>query len=257
MLCVQICPAPEDLNCTIVQRPSTNPEDRMPCARCQGTGRVKERPCKKCDGTGEGLFIWCARLYPKPSEYEEVREYLKKLGPDYRIDVTIGLSEVGGGHTNTGHATIVCGLKGEKLPSVHGYPKCGEAHAIFWVHAALVIEYSHHRGVGEGKVKLVAVDRRVPFNVGIEEVPLWSFDDREIRVLNPKYLRHNYENDTLDLHFPEEAVEAAKNKARDYHCRSAYYADGYKAQGPSGALRGAGAAFGGLPSPLKGPGIGY
>ncbi len=264
-LSIQVCPAPDEVpaGAVIIQRHDPDGEP-MPCQFCDGTGRLDKyrgEPCRKCAGSGHGKFIWAARyLIRTAGQIDVAVEWLDSLDQSrHRVDRTIGLAETGGGYTNTGHATIVCGLRGEPLPSVGGRAVCGGEHARFWVHAAMLIEYGHHRGQGCGDVSLVAIDRRAPQMVGIQHVRLWEFDDdlSEVVVRSPEYLRHNYERETIDLEFPREAVQAAMRKSRDYHCRSAYYAAGTYAHGPSGALRGAGAACGGLPSPHKGPGIGY
>lgn len=81
--------------------------------------------------------------------------------------------------------------------------------------------------------------------------PIWRFRDGEeaIEILDAKR--------AAQIDFPAAAVAAARAKARHYHCRDAHYAAAGGANGPGGALRGAGAACGGWPSPEKGPGIGY
>jgi hypothetical protein len=180
------------------------------------------------------------------AELERVRDWARQHQPT-RWDTTVQLCEVGGGLTNTGGAQIVAGLDGQPLPSVWGRATMDGPHAVFWVHAALVVSYGHHRGDGSGTVSLVGVDRAQPYHLGVVRQLLWEWTDGEdpVQVAD------------TDLRFPVAAVAAARDKARTYHCRSAYYAAGRYAAGPSGALRGAGAAFGGLPSPLKGPGIGY
>jgi len=111
------------------------------------------------------------------------------------------------------------------------------------------VHYSQWRGDGHGTVELVGVDRQARHYIGVEQVLLARFGDEAFEVMPALRQRH--------LAIPCEAIDRARAKARDYHCRSAYYVASGGARGPSGALTGAGAAAGGMPSPLKGPGIGY
>jgi hypothetical protein len=159
------------------------------------------------------------------------------------------LAEYGGGATNTGHAVVVAGMHGERLRSVTGRATMHGLHAVFYPFAALVVSASHHRGVGQGQVTHLAISQR---DAAVIRQELWRFawSDTSDQV-EPIELR------PTPLAFPAAAAEAAITKSLTYHCRSAFYALGSYASGPSGALRGAGAACGGLPSPLKGPGIGY
>jgi hypothetical protein len=251
-LSLQVFPAPQELpqGASIVIRPDSNGEEG-PCDICGGTGKLFSRqvPCHKCGGEGKGRWIKAMRWILEPRELERARGWAQENKP-IRFDTTIRLCEAGGGYTNTGRTTVVCGMHGEKLPSVHGRAHaCGE-HAVFWVHVALVVHYGHHRGVGSGEVEYISTDPTQPCRLGIVRHTLWRFQDGE----DPEFIGSP---DLSWIKFPALAVDAAYRKARNYHCRSAFYADGRYAAGPSGALRGAGTAFGGLPSPLKGPGIGY
>lgn len=229
----------------------------QPCPRCEGTGKLPRfgDSCRACGGTGKGKFVRALRW---DFDGERDRETISALvrgavARSARHQFTIQLAETGGGLTNTGRATIVAGLNGEKLPAVYGVPKCGEPHAVFYVHAALVIHYCQHRGVGSGTVELIALTgREWGHGYRPQITTVWRFADGDegIEVVD--------EQTASGLVFPAEAVEAARHKAQAYHCRSAYYAAAGGACGPSGALTGAGAACGGLPSPAKsGGGIGY
>lgn len=221
--------------------------DETECQNCGGTGNLaKGDACRKCRGTGRGRFVQALRWDIGDADKDAVEQLLSTLRVGTRRQLTIRVEERGGGWTNTGDATIVAGLRGEKLPAVYGIPKCGAAHAVFYVHAALIVRYSHHRGVGSGSVSLLGIGK----DHQVEQVTLWHFSDGEpIEIVD---------RPETSIEFPVDAVAAAHRKARDYHCRSAFYAAATTgASGPSGALRGAGAAWGGLPSPFKGPGIGY
>jgi hypothetical protein len=256
---VQVIPYPVEADgmswAQMVQLPAREGQgETLPCQNCAGSGTYGQHtePCRKCGGTGRAKFVLALRAEPQNDEHvAELAALLDALPAETRVQRTVRLCESGGGYTNTGHATIVCGLQGEPLVGFGGRARCDSAHAYFYVHAALVVSYGHHRGMGSGSVWLVGIDRTVRHRLGVEQVHLWRFDDgcQAIEVVTPERAR--------DFEFPTDAVAAAQQKARCYHCRSAFFVAAGGASGPSGALTGAGAASGGLPSPLKGPGIGY
>jgi hypothetical protein len=257
-------PPPRDLRLWVVPARDDQEGQVQPCPVCGGTGRLpRGEECRKCGGAGRARFVQCLRWTVREKDRPVAAALLDALAAQQpRVQVTVELHEQGGGSTNTGWAQIVSGLRGEPLPAVYGRAICNGAHAVFYVHAALVVEYSHHRGRGRGTVTLVGVDRSAPHRLGVEVVPLWAFTDEcdaaGFEVLAPEYLGRNAASDSDTLLVPPEAaIAAAREKAHIYHCRSAVYAASGGAHGPSGALRGAGAAYGGLPSPFKGPGIGY
>lgn len=266
---VQIVPFPSDRLslrpewAKIVQVPARQGQgEEGGCMHCGGTGVYgrHEEPCGKCGGTGRGWFALALRAEPtNESQTNQLIEVLDELGHQIekgdiggvKVQRTIHLRETGGGLTNTGSAQIICGLHGEPLVGFGGHARCGAVHAHFYVHAAMVIKYGQHRGSGSGTVTFVGVDRAVRHNLGIDTAPLWRFED------GSDVAREILSERALEFAFPVEAAKAARDKARSYHCRSAYYCASGGANGPSGALTGGGAAFGGMPSPLKGPGIGY
>jgi hypothetical protein len=216
------------------------------CPVCDGTGKLRGGDvCRKCGGQGKAQFIRALRWEYDPSDSARVQEFLR-AHPPAKVKTTIRLHEAGTGLTNTGHATVICGLRGEKLRSFWGRSVCGGPHATFYVHAAMVVSYRHHRGDGHGDIRIVSVGDD---HASIAEIPLWEFDGHSAITLAPDHAER--------LTYPVAAIDAAIEKSKIYHCRRAVYADGVFADGPSGALRGAGAAFGGYPSPLKGPGAGY
>jgi hypothetical protein len=120
------------------------------------------------------------------------------------------LTENGGGMTNTGYATIVCGADGQKLEPLfipRGYSN-GD-HAIFVVNPGQthLIRASRSRS-GES----VVVERAIDID---------GDDNLEVDVVG------EYENG--DGNIPSKfrgAVDAALKKCRDYHCRSAHYIQG-------------------------------
>jgi len=218
----------------IVQRPCKDGDTPMlnKCQICDGTGTLpRGESCRFCGGKGQAKTIWVSRFDINLDNEEAVNQVSSILDSidrsSHRWQLTIPLVESGGGLTNTGRATIICGIQGEKLRSFYGEPVCGGIHAHFWPHAALSVSYGHHRGNGGGTVSLVAIDRKVRHNLGVEVVDLYSFSDENIEVLSPQRCKN--------IPFPCAAVEAAKAKARCYHCRSAFYAEGVYARGSSGA----------------------
>lgn len=232
------------------------------CESCGGTGRMpKGDEHRKCGGTGRVRAVRAMRMNVPSDRIDEVSAWLDQAWADCtvrairpRVQVTVELHETGGGFTNTGSSNVICGLNGEPLPSVYGIPKCNEAHAVYYVHGAMQVVYSHARGHGGGQVNLIGIDREARHNLGIYHRPLWRFADDVLRTRSFELASPVV---PTDLVFPFDAVQAAMAKARTYHCRSAFYSAGEFASGSSGARVGAGAAFGGDPSPFKGPGAGY
>lgn len=261
---IQIIPAPAGappLGGKIVQLPAREGQGmELACQLCSGTGVLPRHgdSCRKCGGTGKARFVEALRISVDAGRIEERRAELEAildaLPSSARVQCTIHLSERGGGLTNTGHATVIAGMHGEPLRGFGGSSRCGDDHAHFYVRSALVISYGHHRGQGCGTVTLVGVDCKARHHLGIVKTPIFKFEDGEHTEVCQEARDAGI---SWDIDFPVEAVKAARAKARCYHCRSAFYTADGGASGPSGALRGAGAACGGLPSPLKGPGIGY
>jgi len=223
------------------------------CHVCEGRGKLIHEVCRKCNGKGEASFVEALRADISTDDRDVLQEVASLISTlsEVHIQRTIRLTEHGGGLTNRGSAHIVCGLKGEPLLAIAGRPKCNRDHAIFYAHAAMCVEYHHHRGVGSGEVKFIGIDREIDHNLGLSEKLLWTFSDEQYGFED-----HRKNGEYRSLQIPIAAIEAAKQKSKCYHCRSTFYAVN-GAQGVNGALTGAGAAFGGMPSPLKGPGIGY
>jgi hypothetical protein len=103
--------------------------------------------------------------------------------------------ESGGGMTNTGTARIVCGPNGEKLKPVYirkkGQLSCS-THALFLLkHGIYVIEVDRHNDEYTMKI---AINNNGVFEE-VENIPF----------------------------FLDEAIKAAREKTRHYHCRNAYY----------------------------------
>lgn len=194
--------------------------------------------------SADGEKFTCARFDVSTNNEDEINaasELLDRVNkPDYKVQLNIPLEERGVGLSNTGHATIVCGLDGQPLVSVGGLPKCGAAHARFFVHVALVVKYSQHRGQGSGLIYFVGIDRDARHRLGVVKKKLWEFNDEN----SEEFVACTRDGGTMTIEPPIAAVAAAKRKARDYHCRSAYYANGNSAHGSSGPRTGVGAVLG-------------
>lgn len=223
------------------------------CWVCKGAGRLaRGDECRLCGGKGQVGAVPAWRWVGKEPVPEEALRFWRTV-PMRERQATMRLAEMGGGWTNRGEAKVICGLHGEKLISFGGRARCNDEHAIFWPKVAMQVNVAHRRGDGFGSVELLSVDQVL---ATVEVTCLWSFkydDDGWVGEV----ARTDGGAAHKRLEFPDAAVRAAVGKSLTYHCRSAVWADGRYARGPSGALRGAGAAWGGMPSPLKGPGLGY
>ncbi|GIV51088.1 MAG: hypothetical protein KatS3mg038_3128 [Candidatus Kapaibacterium sp.] len=156
----------------------------------------------------------------------------------------MNFSEHGGGSTSKGAAQIICAADGSRLVSCAGYAVSNGIHAVFCpadnAFPIMIVQYSHNRGAGHGTVYLVD-------QTGAN-TPIFEFEDADDRGIA-------FHVTTVGAHeyaFPYQAVRAAWTKARDYHCRRAYYALGRYAGGRSGPK-----GLGGGPSILKTGGLKY
>ena len=250
MLCLQIFDVPDKLytvkkeiesvpelakagiTCAIVYRPDPNGND-VECWICGGKGQLlRGGECRTCAGSGKVAATKCLRVFRRMYVHDAppptLLDILHAHQPSH-WDTTFECSENGGGCTNTGHSTIVCGLDGQPLPAVWLGHHANRCHAIFWPHAALVVRCSQWRGQGNGTVDLVAVDRHTPYHFRIVEDRLWTFvygrsGEMEITEVKP----HD------KISFPSAAVSAAIGKTFDYHCRRAYYTSSRVPYHPSG-----------------------
>jgi len=122
------------------------------------------------------------------------------------------LWEEGGGYTNTGRATIICGPDGEKLRPIYikrrGELACSK-HALFVIRPEYyIIQAGHHRR---------------DFGVTVYKIVSISDSDNEAEVERIAHFSEG-EWDNEPPEFLQAAIKAAKNKATCYHCRSPYYA---------------------------------
>jgi hypothetical protein len=113
--------------------------------------------------------------------------------------------EQGGGHINTGYATIVAGLNGERLRPVYIRRRgtlANSDHALVPIgDGCYVIQAEHHRGDFVVHVYRVAADGVV--------TSVASFSEGEWQGDRPEFL--------------EAAIEAACWKALCYHCKEPHY----------------------------------
>ena len=119
------------------------------------------------------------------------------------------ITESGGGRTNTGYSTIICGKEGERIKPIfvpRGY--CNSEHAIFVARIGMhIIEASHDRN---GETAFVSRIEKI----GNDECP----DELIVKDL--------YSSINGDGNIPEKfenAVDAAIEKANCYHCREPHY----------------------------------
>lgn len=128
-------------------------------------------------------------------------------------DATLFLdaTEHGGGMTNTGSGTVVCGMSGKPLRPYYtprgGHLACG-THAYFSVPNAVVTVtgYRHDTNVTIEEHRIVR-DGNV---ARIESKKIWS---GELGVLPESFSRF------------QAAAEAAKTKGNCYHCRCVHFAE--------------------------------
>ena len=123
------------------------------------------------------------------------------------LDVT----EDGGGMTNTGSGTVVCGLSGKALRPYYvprgGNLACG-THAYFSVPNAVVTVTGYRRDDN-----VTITEHRIVRNgniARIESKKLWS---GELEVLPELFDQF------------QAAAEAARNKGNCYHCRCVHFAE--------------------------------
>lgn len=124
--------------------------------------------------------------------------------------LSIGVSESGGGMTNTGSGNVVCGLSGKPLRPYY-VPKGGhlanETHAYFSVPNAVVTVTGYRRD-DEVVIEEFRIVR--DGNVAkIESKTIWSGDLDDL----PKSFSHY-----------ADAAKAAHRKANCYHCRCVHFA---------------------------------
>ena len=148
-----------------------------------------------------------------PDNLVPVREWLYYSKIKY--DAYIEVYETASRNSHFSRSEIVCGLNGEKLRPKHGYDSKNQTDATFWVKECLIVEciWHHSDYTYSGTVKLI----RVNINpIYITSYLLWRFGEKTgVSKLTPTGLK-----------FPEKAIEAAKEKAKNWHVHRAYYCEG-------------------------------
>lgn len=122
----------------------------------------------------------------------------------------INCSESGGGWSNTGDATIICGINGEALKPYYiptkGTLACAE-HAMFSVKNSVIeVCASHHRkdfSITISKHEIVMEPK-----IQLKKTEIWSGRPEELPVMFERF---------------SQAMKAACEKATDYHCRTPYF----------------------------------
>ena len=160
------------------------------CPKCGKTAFAVSHPgpikCPECGDTGLVVFVCFKTAKGFPALWEE-----------------------GGGYTNTGEAQLIAGSHGEKLKPIFirtkGPRACGQ-------HALFIIAPGYY---------IIKVDywnkQDPPFSVNIYQVKhITKFNDQLLAIATAE---------TAEMQL-QEAIEAAKQKARCYHCRSPHYALG-------------------------------
>lgn len=137
---------------------------------------------------------------------------------DYQLFVEV--SENGSGATNTGYATIVCGLKGQPLKPYRLDHKCGGDHAQFALYDSFVTVYGSRRRDDyeivikqyqfEPENKLTIENKKVIVErfARLKEEQLWKGVLEELPVLFGQF---------------EDAANAALIKTNCYHCKEAHF----------------------------------
>lgn len=126
------------------------------------------------------------------------------------------LWESGGGSTNTGNATLIAGPHGEKKVPVYirraGQLSCGD-HAMVPIEVGdTVVTANHHRG--DFSVVVFRI-KRIGEGLGIGP------DDEALLVSEYIFDMNQWNSaPTTDI---MAVVEAAKDKAKKYHCREAQW----------------------------------
>lgn len=145
-------------------------------------------------------------------------ELAKNSADDYEIPkevnsalLLLNVAECGGGATNTGKSTIVCGTSGEALNPYYipkgGHLSCGE-HAFFAVRDGVVtIE-----GLRPGNFLTIKEHRiiRDSNTAWIESTVLWTGWMEDLPVM---------------FDYFEAAIDAAILKAHCYHCREPHFVE--------------------------------
>jgi hypothetical protein len=123
------------------------------------------------------------------------------------------LWECGGGYTNTGYATVIAGKNGEKKKAIYVRGRGELANSN---HALIIIK--------KGDYIVVAEHHREDFEIQILRVLDFKEEEGETFAITEQ--AYEFSRGEWDAELPtylQAAVEAAKEKATCYHCRSPHY----------------------------------
>lgn len=153
----------------------------------------------------------------QPFSVEEVNEFSERnkeiLFEKNNISVILLGYECGGGLSNTGSATILCGPSGEPLKGVYLSRSCNSVHAMFIRNSLIEVSTSYwNKGCFKFSTRLC----------------YFYVDDNHL-VKQKDLLQLDFNSETLDETLPEihqkfrDAIIASTEKATCYHCREPHY----------------------------------
>lgn len=216
----------------------------LKCSVCNGEGKFLGKKCVRCQGNGVVIGIPALRKVVQGAPAPDLIRYLDKLnqwcvsnGIDYESisSINIPLYESGGfnNRTDGGIATVICGLRQEKLRSYHYNPRPFGPHAFFWVEVALVVQVRHDPTMkrGQGRVLLVAIDDEAAYDIGVRKRVLYFFKfDHQYKLDETPKIEDLLMLSKTKVEFPEDVAIAAIRKSMDPECTKAYWATGEYAQ---------------------------
>jgi hypothetical protein len=199
-----------------------------PCTLCGGTGflpRYKD-PCLRCRGAGKVRAAYFVRINFEADEEKRlavVEALTWALALGKKTKALVRLVEEGGSGRDEGKATVICGLRGEKMQPQRGWASPNGEHAVFWLSRGLRVTYAFDSLVdGAGTVDIVEVDP----NLNLRVTWAWSFFRR-----TPEGTGSVVQTlPNIHLRFPEEAVRAVIRKARTPNCREPSFVDSRELQ---------------------------
>lgn len=183
-----------------------------PCYICNGKGMVGTDTCRTCGGQKETRQIEVVRLDTTPTCPEPIRQWVNECTQNgFHVNVCIRAAETGGGYTNTGRATIICGVGGEPLPAKKGQRIVNGEHAVFYTPQCIQVVIHRHHGQYRGRADYLTTT--LPdLSIHSQTIWEWSNENEPSKILN-----------TPNIPFPGDAAAAALRKSYHYHCRCAYY----------------------------------
>jgi hypothetical protein len=216
----------------------------LKCGVCGGEGKFLGRKCVRCQGNGVIIGIPAIRKVVHGTASAELIQYLDELnqwcannGIDYDdiASINIPLYESGGfnNRKDGGIATVICGLRQEKLRSYHYNLRPFGPHAFFWVEVALAVQVRHDPSMkhGQGRVLLISIDEDAAYDIGVRKRVLYFFKfDPQYNLSETPKVEDVTRLSKTRVEFPENVAIAAVRKSMDPGCTKAYWATGEYAQ---------------------------